>query len=481
MRDHMAKKSRIMFDNFEIKGEWWLPSQPENKVIGILSFNHEMNIKLQLIGSFRDVTSMLKTPSFQPEIIIGISESGDKCTLVYNMETNKEIHFGGIPNSLFVSRFLLIGKHFTSYAEIRFASLQAHFTNLEEWLCKKPFQIMPPAPQGKPNWQLVYSFPACFNAILSSLQFAIKSTYQFSTEGDLVKDVIWRSKAFIVFTPETSRNFDWYLKITNDFSNLLTLFIGETTYMSQMKAFGNTISLQTPSEREDKIEIFYSQKKSGFVADLIYYDMIIQFPKISATISHVLELWYTKADQLRSVYDLYFASYYNPTMYMEFIFLALMQSLESFHRCAYGGKYLSDDEWKEHGAKIVQAIPNDLESSFKESLRNRIKYGNEYSLRKRMNDLFMTLNEKIRSSISPSPGYFTGRLVDARNYFTHYDDGNRENALSEESLYEANQRLQLFLTVLLLKILDIDDDVIIKSLADNRRLSTLLIKENKDK
>ena len=43
-------KSIKLNEKLECKGYWWLPSKPENKIAGILTYTPNEKIKLELIG-----------------------------------------------------------------------------------------------------------------------------------------------------------------------------------------------------------------------------------------------------------------------------------------------------------------------------------------------------------------------------------------------------------------------------------------------
>jgi len=153
-----------------------------------------------------------------------------------------------------------------------------------------------------------------------------------------------------------------------------------------------------------------------------------------------------------------------------------MQALESFHRVTKGGKYLSNDEWKPFRATLANAIPAELDSGHRESLRSRIKYGNEYSLRKRIGELLEGLNEITLSRLSPTDKYFTGIIVDTRNYLTHYDDELKDVALKNADLYWANQRLRILISLLLLKEIGIPEKLIFDSMIENYKIRQIFDK-----
>lgn len=472
----MARPVYKLDDNFELKGIWWLPEKPEAQISGILAFDNEKSISLELLGSLHERTSLGGRDFFQPEIIHGISDTGHICTLFRNIETNSQLNFPGIQKSIIEAQYLFIGKHFKTSDEIAFPSLKVSFTNLENWLTIKPFSLETPDNEEKKDWKLIHKWPSEFKAQLVEIESTIESTHEFSSGGNLITDAVWKSKAFLQITPNKTTHFKWYWGMMYDLCNLLTLFIGETTYINQVKAHGDDIQISPDKTTKENIELFFTQKKFRINKEIHPFEMILPFPRISEQITEVLSLWFAKASLLRSVYDLFFGTFYNPGMYIQFQFLSLMQALESFHRVIKGGKYISNDDWKPYRSTLANAISVELDSGHRESLKSRIKYGNEYSLRKRIGELLESLNENTLSRLSPKDKYFTGVIVDTRNYLTHYDDELKDVALKNADLYWANQRLRILISLLLLKEIGIQEKLIFDSMIENYKIRQIFDK-----
>ena len=189
----MANITYSLIDDFELKGIWWLPENPDLHISGVISFQNEGKITIDLIGSFRDITSFGTGEFFQPEIILGITDNGKICTLFRNFETKSQMNSPGFTKSIFESQYLLIGKHFNSSAEIKFSSIQANFTNLENWICQKPFNT----DLGKGEYTLTYKYPPEFEVTLPEINTTIKSTFNFNTSGEQFKKAVWEHTAFL--------------------------------------------------------------------------------------------------------------------------------------------------------------------------------------------------------------------------------------------------------------------------------------------
>lgn len=48
----MITKYYSMLDDFELKGLWWLPQNPDEKLSGNLVFKGDESITLEVVGSF---------------------------------------------------------------------------------------------------------------------------------------------------------------------------------------------------------------------------------------------------------------------------------------------------------------------------------------------------------------------------------------------------------------------------------------------
>lgn len=469
----MANPSYTLLDDFELKGFWWLPEKPAVKISGILSFKNEKKIVLELLGSLYDKHGFSDEKLFHPKIILGATDNGYLCTLYQNVESKSQLNSSGIHKSIIESKFLLVGKHFQAEEKIKFTSFQVNFTNLESWLVKRPFTLETPSQNDQSEWRLIHKWPEEFQAKLEEINSVIQSTHDFATDGDRIRDVIWKSRAYLKINPENEQHLKWYWEIIYDLCNLLTLLIGETTYILQLKAFGDEIEISPGKTIKEPIELYFSQNKLNLKEDIHPFQMIISFPVVGDMIDQVLAQWFLKAKTLRFTYDLFFGTFYNPSMYLQFHFLSLMQAIESFHRVTRTGKYLNDKEWKPFRDQLANKLPVELDRWHKESLKSRIKYGNEYSLRKRINDLLQSLDENTLSLLSPSANYFTNDIVNTRHYLTHYDDELKDNALEGADLYWANQRLRILITILLLKEIGLEESVIIESMKHNYSINQI--------
>jgi hypothetical protein len=145
-------------------------------------------------------------------------------------------------------------------------------------------------------------------------------------------------------------------------------------------------------------------------------------------------------------------------MYIEHQFISTTQAAESYHRLRYRGRYLDDSLFKTVLDQLYQAIPPVPVPAFVSALKTRLKYLNEWALRRRLKDLIGRQGE-IAPAVLPGPRGFVDSVVDTRNYLTHLDPELLPKArTSAIELFEFTQRLRVVLESALLAEIGFDSD-----------------------
>ncbi|MEM3479175.1 MAG: hypothetical protein QXV74_03935, partial [Candidatus Bathyarchaeia archaeon] len=86
-----------MIEKATYKGAWWLPSRPEKRISGALTFTPWSGATLNLIGSFKEIEDHNKF--LKPEIILGMSADGAFITLYECFETESKMSIPGFLTS----------------------------------------------------------------------------------------------------------------------------------------------------------------------------------------------------------------------------------------------------------------------------------------------------------------------------------------------------------------------------------------------
>lgn len=458
-----------MIEEFEYDGMWWLPEKPNNKVSGKLKFHPVEGLKLQLIGSFKELKDF--NTFLQPLIILGIISNGGVITLYKCYESQSHMSVLGFLSSSFIASVAFLGCHFRKEEEIRFDFLSLNYSHLEEWtgITGFQFKMETDSKNHLTKHEVIYSFPEKVEAKIGNL--SIFFDYNFTSGGDRLKEVNLKHTTFIKIKPSKSLHFNDYQDVCYHIQNFLSLAIGKAVFPVIIKGKSERCSTKSQNGKAvyPDIFIYYATNSLLEISSKIYpFDMLFTFRDISDKFESILKNWFEKAEMLKPVYDLYFGTLYNPRMYLQHKFLSMTQAVEAYHRRKFEGKYLSDEDYEPIQDRFKDIIKKlDVEASFKEALKSKLKYGNEYSLRKRLKDLFVAYQEITQNFIKDEDN-FINRVIDTRNYLTHYDKKLRSIANGKD-LYCITQKLKIILQTCLLYELGFDRKEIKSIFLRNRR------------
>ena len=463
-----------MIEEFEYKGIWWLPYKPEDRISGWLKFSPNEGAVLDLIGSFKDISSIekiLKEKILKLEIILGISSDGKNITLYKCFETKSNFSFPGLSTSSFYADNVFVGAHFQKPEDIKFKSLFVHYLYLDEWVDVSGFDI-----QYLPDEEKVivtYKRPLPIQATIDNCNISLDFEAIYPARSYVQKEASIKQRTYIGIEPLEEKSFDQYLNIMYHIQNFLSLVIGRSVYplVVQGETEANKKMINNKAHYP-RVKIYYNYSlfdTAKAPKTLLPFEMLFTFKDISDRFEVFLKNWFEKADKLEPVYSLYFGTLYNPRMYLEHQFLSLIQGIESFHQRIYGGEYLTKEEY-EHVVydALVNAIPDGVRSDLKDRLKEYLKYGNEFSLRKRLEEIFDKYQEILDRFIE-NKNDFIEKAVKTRHYQTHHDEDLKKCAASDEDLYHLTQKLKILLEICLLREIGFNSEEIIEALSRNRR------------
>ncbi len=178
----------------------------------------------------------------------------------------------------------------------------------------------------------------------------------------------------------------------------------------------------------------------------------------------MVEAWFSRNDQAVLAANVFFGSQYAESPSVDVRFLFAVFSTEAYHRSLGTGLYMNQDDYAKAVESLASQIPPAIQSDHRRSLVNRLKYGNEWSLRKRLTEMLNRVPGDVQRGIAGDVEQFVKKVVDTRNYLTHYDQSAKANAFSGMDMYVASQRIRILVIANLLKDLGLDDSRLLKVL-----------------
>ena len=104
----------------------------------------------------------------------------------------------------------------------------------------------------------------------------------------------------------------------------------------------------------------------------------------------------------------------------------------------------------------------------KKSLKNRIKFGNEFSLRKRLIDICDKHGKNIGTFIKNDTS-FVGKIIDTRNYLIHNSPELKNKACYGKELIMITYQIKLLLEICILRSLGFGEEEVNKLISKHER------------
>ena len=432
-----------MAEEYECRGEWWLPSNPSTCLAGTLTFSQDMGAILELDGSFTREPE--ESELFNPPIVNGVSNTGTDITLCHCLGKRLTIYSGGRTTSKVYAHNLFVGVHFKDEDDIKFRHMIVYYSHLDGWLGISGFKTRE---EGK-EIIIKYKEPDSIRAFISST-VALSLDFGHSYSPYMLTEATLKQSVHVTLLPVENMAFTEYKELIHQFQNFLSLATTEYVYPtfiaglaeidSYKKTMGNHIGYPF-------VNVFYQLARSPQkYAETSSPDPLFTFKAISNEFEQYLQNWFEKQELLKPVHQLYFGTLYNPAMYLDQRFMAYVQALEAYHRRTTDNFELSEEEHEERIKQILDSVS----PHYKAWLRAKLEYSNEPSLRKRLKEL-IEANRALPSGLARDGKDLINKVCTTRNYLIHYDSKLEGEVAKGEELYNLTQKLKVLLEACFLR------------------------------
>lgn len=442
-----------MIEQFEYIGVWWLPTEPDTTIPGVLRFDPQKGSYLELIGSFTKPIGMGWMQRF--EIVLGVTSDGKNITLWGGRESQSKYNSRGFSRMSLFIHMVLIGAHFEKVEDLIFDRVSIRYAHLDEWADISGFSITRDESSNEVSVQ--HKMPDKLE-IFSNDEYKLFIATMVHGPGwtRVQKEAHIIQETYFTIIPMTKHSLNSCLEILYRLRELLSLAIFRPAHVLDIQAKVGDL----------RVKIIYRQfdipEKSKILHD---WDMLFTLNDIREQSQIFIHNWLTKAEVLTPIYSLYFGALYNPRIYLEHEFLSYAQAIESYHRRTTQNFELPPNEH----AQRIEAIVNSVPEEHRKWLSQKLNYSNEPNLRTRLKEIF-AMNEQIFAIFldKKAAKHFVAKVVTTRNYLTHYSQENADQAASGDDLAQLNLLMKIVIEVCLLRELGFSLEVIQGLLSRNR-------------
>jgi len=201
------------------------------------------------------------------------------------------------------------------------------------------------------------------------------------------------------------------------FRILLTFLTGEEQVLESlsMETPGGTCLLVSKPRNPERPDI-ESRQRTG-----------ARFSLLGDDASRVVENWFKRRDDFKIAAELVSLCWLGAGMLTPFDFVALAQAAEGLDRRLHPGSdtYMSEPDYEQVACTLISAIPS-VPSALRQSLKKRLQFGNQFSLRRRLRRLRLLVPDEVRTETPIGHTGWVDDIVNLRNDLTHRPLGYRE-------------------------------------------------------
>jgi hypothetical protein len=389
-----------------IEGLWWDTRFPERRWLGELRIRRKGKASLRIWRSEETGQPLPNQESYPT--IQGVASNGREYTLINCFDSQTQGSFFAVPTRSTIHANEVISGFHSNETDPLVATASASFSVLPEWWKQSGLKVT----QGYPNYEVSYQNT---EPTLLYKDDTFTVLIRTGAEGSFSHEQIQlRHSVRLEVKAEQARPL-------SEFEHFISSFGGLLTIACHQHCGRKNLTLIPPRQPDDPLRM------GRHIAVPIYRDSrrrssghtLIHRTSFDGREQAMIGAWFTEARRVHDTRVLYLAGVYG-SGFVETKLLLLTQAAEAFHRQFRPGLYMDPEAFM---SKVLEpmrkAIPEAVTSSHRQSLDSRLKYANDYSQRRRIQELFDEF-EDVLEVLTDSPGSFVARIVDHRNEFTHF-------------------------------------------------------------
>jgi len=432
-------------------GYFWLPGNEERKIPGTLTISDGGEIELEVVGLFDEGIKSLNSDNDLSRIIGHIEKDG-LVTLDDCFYTKRNISFGSISKSKLLINRVLSGVAYDKDEDVKFNSLSFSVDCFDEWVGISGINV-------ENDWEnrtatISYDPPKNITYSLgNSMQLEICFAYTLPGFPNTTEAKITQ-RSYFKLSSEALRPLNDFTEIAYKLTNLMCFAIDATVTLKNLSATSSEIQREGGQQKKHPtpIQIYYpSIPFSEKAPNKSWHQMLFNYDSIKSNAQDVFNNWINAYEIISPALVLYFSTKTGAQKYLDGKFLALAQGLETYHRRTSNETLMDPKEFELLVSAIIEKCPNE----HLDWLKGRLRHGNEINLGKRLKRIIEPFKNQLGNSSERSK--LLRKIVDTRNYLTHYNEELRDNAAEGRELWVLCQKMEIIFQLHFLKVIGFSD------------------------
>jgi len=441
VQDHgmkMLDARQTLGTSSEYIGYWWLPSDPKSAVAGTLRYAPETGCTLELMGYVGD--AQLDGPIARLD---GASPAGDQITLLQVVPTKNRFVQDTFPTIQYTCAVALVGNYHPP-DDLQFSKSVVRFEHLEQWAHVR--HVHQEHLQGRRGVSFTVE-------VGEHGELCARAGYTVTAQSGFNASANDRSIRLDAFTalriePNEVRDLEWFIEETRALRDLAALSIGLPQPLTSLRLYGGQREVAPALSATEEVFAYFWEETPARRSRGSY--PLIAYQRLRIVAPDILDRWKSVRDKYRDVIDLVLVVMSGHHTTSEVGFLLTMQAFEAFDRLRSPRELVPQDVFEVARQAMAAAIPSSAPTELRRKLSDSIKFANEPSLRQRLKAFHRRLSEELGEEPLGLGRPTIDRLVDTRNFYTHYAEELRPAILTPEGQADETER---FCALLILSVL----------------------------
>jgi hypothetical protein len=435
-------------------GYFWLPDKVGNKIPGILSIDDGGGVELEIVGHFDEGMKPLRGDE-NLRRIIGHVEKDGLVTLEDCFYTKKNFSFGGISKSKVIVNKVLSGAAWDKDEKVTFNTFSFSVDCLDEWVGISGIDV--DNDWGKRTSTISYNPPEKISVELNNgMRLEICFAYTLPGFPSLTEAKITQ-RAYFRLESEDLRDLNDFTLIAFKITNLMCFAIDEIVSLKNVSATSSEIMRDGGDDKKYHVPISIYYESNPFsekIPKKSWHEMLFNFGAIKTNAQQVFNGWLSAYEYLSPALGLYFSTKAGAQKYLDGKFLALVQGLETYHRRTSSETQIDKEAYEVLVSEVLKGCPGE----YLDWLKGRLMHGNEINLGKRIKKIIEPFKDHIGASKERSK--LLRKIVDTRNYLTHYDESLYSESAKGRDLWLLCQKMEVIFNLHFLRVIGFTNEEI---------------------
>ncbi|CAM4044865.1 HEPN domain-containing protein [Helcobacillus massiliensis] len=427
----------------EWAGLWWLPDGHGERISGILRYDPEDGLALELVGAFEDRITSNPAPGKT------VCHEGIRTwDVIYGAAQQREITLlGCVPTSGMRARSArvmspdrqtvrattaIIGAHVGGEEDTVFSAAELSVEDLGRWAASSVFEASYGAPEGKLDGtgSITVKPVEAQTVVVEGTEYRLSHTHTlpFFDQRKGGATARMRETVSVRVTPAEPFSFSAALEAASMVQDLIALAMHRAAGVIwlQLEVAGTESVLPDgrlmPCRRADVLYPFAALGKHD--AKAIDHHQVL-FTCELLPFEEVVPRWCEAHNRLQAATNMILGLRYAPARFIENNLLTAVGAAEALHRgLGVDEKPFPKEEFSAMRDAMLGQIPEEHRSRFKAAIRN------DPTLRERLHDLAKRPDEKAIALLVPDVAHWAKRTARARNDLAH--EGRAQSHSFEE-------------------------------------------------